>query len=195
MVSKKLKKIVTGFPKIGSDAGIDDLEKKQDYDRFFNQIKEYTIGKTKENFRKRNVEMPKDVEIVFPFCKTFEIYSYPHEIDYYDQQMKEQHRMWQIDTPLFAEKIPKPFELPEEFRNLPEQWIVYVSLGSMFSAYTDLLQRLVNALDRVPNCKFIVSNGSKVHLPSNRFMGENWFDQLAVLQVCDAMVAHGNPIF
>ena len=138
--------------------------------------------------------MPKAAEVVSPLCETFQIYAYPDEIDYYDQKTKDEHGLWQMDTPLFRQKIPEPYELPAEFRNLPEKRIVYVSLGSVFSVYTDLLQRLVDALDKVPDCKFLVSNGDKLKLPSNRFVGQSWFDQLAVLQVCDAMVSHGMRI-
>lgn len=163
----------------------------KEYDRFFSELRKYSLRKTREEFEERDVQIPSDVELDAPLCKTFQVYMYPAEIDYYDEQTKEHHQLWQIDSPLFKERIPKPYELPEEFGNLPETKTVFVSLGSVFSIYIDLLQRLVDALDKVPGCKFIVSNGDKVKLPSKRFIGQAWFDQLAVLQVCDAMVAHG----
>ena len=118
--------------------------------------------------------------------------------------------MWQIDSPLFPERIPKPFELPSEFAKLPGK-IIFVSLGSLFSAYTYLLQRLCDILEKLPY-KYIVSkgknclnffkkiysnfssegpNGDGLKFPSNKFIGENFVNQLAVLQVADAMIAHG----
>ena len=121
--------------------------------------------------------------------------------------------MWQIDTPIHAERIPKPFELPSEFAKLPGK-IIYVSLGSLFSAYTYIIQRLCDILEKLPY-KYIVSKGKKFYFffqkknlipisisskgpngdtlkfPSNKFIGENFVNQLAVLQVVDGMIAHG----
>lgn len=68
--------------------------------------------------------------------------------------------MWQIDTNLHPGRIPKPFELPDEFAKLPGK-IVYVSLGSLFSAYTHILQRLCDILEKLPY-KYIVSKGKNV---------------------------------
>lgn len=99
--------------------------------------------------------------------------------------------------------------MPDEFAKLPGKTI-YVSLGksdhqnlmicrlvfnnlflnsrnsfsgSMFSIYVDKLQRLVDILDKIPNAKFIVSkgpNGDKLRLPNNRFIGENYVDQVGL---------------
>lgn len=149
----------------------------------------------KRNFEIRDVEIPRDVpNLARPVSNLFNVYVCPEEIDIYDSTIQEQHRLWRFDTPLFDEKVPKPFELPAEFRELPEKKVVYVSLGSLFSQYTDLLQRLVDALEKVPDCKFIISkgpNGDRLRFPSKRFIGANFLNQLAVLQVCDAMIAHG----
>ena len=69
--------------------------------------------------------------------------------------------MWQIDTPIYPERIPKPFELPDEFAKLPGK-IIYVSLGSLFSTYVGKIQKIVNALDKLPH-KFIVSKGKNAN--------------------------------
>ena len=48
----------------------------------------------------------------------------------------------------------------------------------------DKLQRLVDILDKISNVKFIVSkgiNGDKLKFPSNRFIGENFVDQVGSL--------------
>ena len=52
----------------------------------------------------------------------------------------------------------------------------------MFSIYVDKLQRLVDILDKIPSVKFIVSkgpNGDKLKFPSNRFIGQNFVDQVS----------------
>ena len=90
-------------------------------------------------------------------------------------------------------RIPKPFEPPEQFNELPGKTI-YLSLGTVFSYYAHYIQKLVDALDKLPACKFIVStgvNGDRVQLPSNRFYGAKFLDQLAVLQTVDLMIGHG----
>lgn len=63
----------------------------------------------------------------------------------------------------------------------------------MFSAYAYLLQRLLDMLEKLPY-KYLVSkgrNGDQVRLPSERFIGSNFVDQLAALQVCEAAICHG----
>ena len=63
----------------------------------------------------------------------------------------------------------------------------------MFSGFTNLLQRLLDTLEKLP-FKYLVSkgrNGDKVKLPSERFIGSNFLNQLAALQVCDAAICHG----
>ena len=122
----------------------------------------------------------------------FSVYTYPSIVEYYTEDMKISNKLLQIDSPLYPKRIPKPFELPEEFAKLPGK-LVYVSLGSLFSLYTHLLQGLIDVLEKLPY-KYIVSKGAMGHnlkFPSNRFIGENYVDQLAVLQVVDGMIAHG----
>lgn len=106
--------------------------------------------------------------------------------------MKRANKLWAIDSVLSPERIPAPYKLPEEFARIPLP-VVYVSLGSLFSSYTYLMQRLLNMLEKFP-AKFIVSKGSRgdqLKFPSDRFIGENFLDQLAVLQISDAMITHG----
>lgn len=113
-------------------------------------------------------------------------------MDYFSEKVKKANKLWAFDTVLFPEKIPAPYKLPEEFAKIPLP-IVYVSLGSLFSSYTYLMQRLLDILEKFP-AKYIVSKGRKgdqLKFPSDRFIGENFLDQLAVLQISDAMITHG----
>ena len=59
-----------------------------------------------------------------------------------------------MDTPLFPEKIPAPYELPDGFRSIAMP-TVYLSFGSMCSAYTRILQRIINLLENLPY-KYII---------------------------------------
>ena len=94
-----------------------------------------------------------------PISEYFTIYCYPKELDYYNSKIQNEYNLWQIDSALLPQTIPKPFELPKEFASLPGKTI-YLSLGSLFSAYVDKLQKMVDILDRIPNTKYIVSKGN-----------------------------------
>ena len=86
------------------------------------------------------------------------IYSYPLELDYFSSEFKDQNKLLQIDSAITKDKISEPYELPQEFKELPGE-IVYVSLGSLFSVYTRLIQKLIDVLDKLPY-KYIVSKGN-----------------------------------
>jgi len=106
--------------------------------------------------------------------------------------VKKANNLIQFDTPLIPERISAPYVLPEQFSKLPGE-IIYISLGSMFSMYVDLVQRLIDVLADLPY-KFIVSKGPRgdeITFPNDKFIGSNFVDQIAVLQVVDAMIAHG----
>jgi len=183
-----------GFPNVMSGAGMDESDKIKQFDcdlaPFMSDIHDYLH----EFFERRNskFEHP-DFQIHQVRSDDFIIYSFPKEIDYFSEELKEKYKLWQIDTPLFPARIPKPYKLPEKFAALPGK-IIYLSLGSLFSAYTHRLQKFVDILEKLPNYKYIVSkgpNGDKLVIPSERFIGENYINQLGVLQVADAMIAHG----
>lgn len=110
----------------------------------------------------------------------FNVYVYPGEVDYFSEEVKKANKLWQIDSVLFPEKIPAPYQLPAEFEKI-QLPIVYVSLGSLFSSYTYLMQRLLDILENFP-AKYIVSKGKKgdqLKFPSDRFIGENFLDQVS----------------
>ena len=171
---------------------MDEKEKIRKFRDQFVNCKQNISSYLHRQFEERGKKYEKDLPIDLPLSEHFSLYSFPLEIDYYDEKVREQHRLWQIDSPLFKERIPKPFEPPEHFASLPGK-IIYLSLGSGFSAYTHLLQRLVDSLDKLPY-KYIVSkgpNGDRLKFPSSKFIGENYLNQLAVLQITDLMLGHG----
>lgn len=124
----------------------------------------------------------------------FNIYVYPKEVDYYEDS-NDDLKLWQIDSVVSPEKLPKPYELPDYFKSLPGK-LVYVSLGTLFSSYTYLMQKLLERLDKF-EAKFIVSKGKKgnqIQFPSAKFIGEDFIDQLSVLQIVDCFITHGGDI-
>lgn len=109
-----------GFPKLCSDARMDDTEKIKEFDKKLEKCYEKILETIKNYFKERNVELPEaGVRIDRPFSKHFTIYSYPTELEYYPEKLREAHNLWQIDTPVLSNRLPKPYELPDEFKALP----------------------------------------------------------------------------
>uniref|UniRef100_A0AAN0LIZ6 UDP-glycosyltransferase n=1 Tax=Polyphagotarsonemus latus TaxID=1204166 RepID=A0AAN0LIZ6_9ACAR len=155
-----------------------------------------SIDESKRNleeiYRIRKVKIDDKYPINVPRSKHLSIYSYPKELDYFGDEIRQKYNLIQVDCPIVPSKIPTPFELPETFNEIPGK-IIYVSLGSIFSCYYEKLQKLLDSLANLPY-KYIVSKGpkgDKIKFPNKRFIGENFVDQLAVLQVVDMMISHG----
>ena len=185
---------IDGYPKMGCNAALDEREKIEQFDRDFQPYREKIQEKMYQILEERDAEYKSEQgrPIDQVICENFTIYFYPKDVDYYDEETKEKYRLLQIDSPLFPERIPKPFELPDEFAKLPGK-LVFVSLGTLFSSYTYLLQRMIDLLEKMPY-KYIVSKGQyghKLNFPSEKFIGENFVNQFAVLQVADLMITHG----
>ena len=92
--------------------------------------------------------------------------------------------------------LPKPFELPEKLAKLGKKKVVYVSVGSMSSAYRPLIEHIIEVLSQLPNYAFILSGGpllDQLKLADNIY-AEKYVDQLAVLQSVSLMVSHGGKI-
>ena len=183
---------------MGSDAGANEIKKNKQFNQEFEVHKIEIKQKIFEILKKRNAKFKReDIEIDQILSDHFSLYAYSQEIDYFSEETRNQFKLWQIDTALFKEKIPKPYDLPEEFKRLPGK-IVYVSLGSLFSSYTYIMQKLIMILDIFDNLKFIVSkglNGDQLVLPKAKFIGENYVNQLGVLQVVDAAILHDGRYF
>lgn len=148
------------YPVIGSDAGINELEKMKEVKE---KIKDYDtkILKMVENYYvERGLELPKlpkQIPLHKPLSQHFSIFSYPSELDYYPEELKQKYKLWQVDGPLIPSRIPKPYALPKEFLDLPGK-IIYISLGSVFSVIVEEIQRIIKILDKLDH-KFIVSKG------------------------------------
>uniref|UniRef100_A0AAN0LM61 UDP-glycosyltransferase n=1 Tax=Polyphagotarsonemus latus TaxID=1204166 RepID=A0AAN0LM61_9ACAR len=184
---------VEGFPPFGIDVGVDDDKKViEDARKLFKEATQIYEEKIRLLFEKRNVKFGSKYSLIVPRSNFMSIYCYPKELDYFDDKIRENYNLLRVDSPIMFSKLPPPFQLPEDFLNLPGK-IIYVSLGSLYSCYHDKLQKLIDVLATLPY-KFIVSkgpNGEKLIFPNNRFIGENYVDQLAVLQVVDMIIAHG----
>lgn len=146
-----------GLPKCYSDARTDDAERIKQFrektDPFFADIRSYLDY----YFEKRNTKYD---GVIIPTRATgdnFIIFMYPEdEIGYFSEELKKKYNLFQIDSPLFPARIPKPYKLPANFATLPGK-IVYLSMGSLFSAYTHRLQKIVDVLETYPEYKYIVS--------------------------------------
>uniref|UniRef100_A0AAN0LVX7 UDP-glycosyltransferase n=1 Tax=Polyphagotarsonemus latus TaxID=1204166 RepID=A0AAN0LVX7_9ACAR len=183
---------IDGFPYFGSDAGLDEKDKIKKFNDEFSSFEKKFIKFLNDLFERRNVKIPENLRINLPRSDNLSIYCYPKELDYYNDEIKNEFNLIQVDSPVVSSRIPLPYQLPEEFLNLPGK-IIYVSLGTLFSCFESKIQKLIDTLANLPY-KYIVSkgpNGDKIKFPNNRFIGENYINQLAVLQVVDMMIAHG----
>ena len=90
--------------------------------------------------------------------------------------------------------IPERFEIPEKLKNLRGE-LIYFSLGSNASIYKPLMNRLLKIFSEIPH-RFIVSKGptgSEYELSANQY-GENFLNQLSVLQRASVFVTHGGKL-
>ena len=144
-----------GFPKIMSDARMDEPDKIKKFDdemaSLWVDIRAYMY----DFYKQRNSKYEREDPIDRIRSDAFSIYSFPGELEYYSEEIKQKYRLWQIDTPLSPDRVPEPYKLPASFAALPGK-IVYLSLGSLFSAYTSKLQKIVDVLEKLPY-KYVVS--------------------------------------
>ena len=118
-----------GFPRMGFDTAADDQEGIKQVNDAMEECRAKNVKLLEKNFELRGIEVPKGVAIEFPHNpKTASIYVYPIEVDYYNDEIRTKQNLWQIDSPISDDRIPKPFEISEEFKKLPGK-IIFVSLG------------------------------------------------------------------
>ena len=83
------------------------------------------------------------------------------------------------------------FELPPQLRERGGA-LVYLSLGSLGSADTELMNRLVEVLSTTPH-RYIVSKGPQheaIELAANMY-GEEYLPQPSILPLADLVITHG----
>uniref|UniRef100_A0AAN0LP44 UDP-glycosyltransferase n=1 Tax=Polyphagotarsonemus latus TaxID=1204166 RepID=A0AAN0LP44_9ACAR len=180
------------FPLYGIGQGIDQIKEIKSAREEFKEIFDFIDKKFQSSYKKLNINFQKKYPVYSPRSDNFSFYIYPKELDYFNEKIKKEYNLLQVDSPVVLSRIPLPYRLSEEFAELPRK-IIYVSLGSLFNYYYVLLQKLIDSLANLPY-KYIISKGQfgdKIKFPNNHFIGENFVDQLAVLQVADMMIAHG----
>jgi MGT family glycosyltransferase len=114
------------------------------------------------------------------------LYNYPAELDYPRERVLSP--LWQRLEACVRE-ADASYELPESWRG---QRVIYLSLGSLGSADTVLMQRLIDALGQMP-FKVVVSMGPQhgsMRLAQNMVGGE-FVPQTAVLPQVDLVITHG----
>jgi len=180
------------FPYLGDDSGMDEKNKIAQFRSKLNEKRNEFLEFQKKIFNSLEVNFPENENLHTPKTNDFTFYTFPKELDYYSDEIKNEFKLIQLDSPLIPEYLPAPYKLPENWLKKPGK-VVYVSLGSNFGAFTDYLERLIDILKTLPY-KYIFSkgpNGEKIKFPNDNFIGENFIDQLAVLQSVDLVISHG----
>ncbi|NP_001310023.1 uncharacterized UDP-glucosyltransferase YdhE-like [Tetranychus urticae] len=122
--------------------------------------------------------------------QTIGFYHYPAALDYTECEPIEPG--WcRIDSLIRQPDDDTDFVIPERLKDKPGKTI-YFSLGSLASADLAMLQRFISILAKSPH-KFIISKGARgdqLELTDNMW-GENFVDQLKVMQVVDLVITHG----
>ncbi len=158
-----------------------------------------------EAFRSRFLELHADLHASFDdFCRSqgcpplapgefmyespyLNLYIYPAEADY--PRSRALAPTWhRLDS--CVRSTEGTFELPEHLRGAGK--LIYLSLGSLGSADTDLMARLIDLFGRTRH-RVIVSMGpqqGQLSLPDNMY-GEEFLPQPALLPLVDLVVTHG----
>lgn len=126
---------IDGYPKLGCDASVNDKAAIRLWDEQVAECQASNLRYIKLYFEKLGVPVPAEVErlglLDHPLSdKTFTVYSFPAELEYYDEATRAKYRLWQIDSPISERRIPAPFQMPKTFEEQPGK-IVYVSLGKL----------------------------------------------------------------
>ncbi|XP_053211087.1 UDP-glucuronosyltransferase 3A1-like [Panonychus citri] len=116
-------------------------------------------------------------------------YHYPKQLDYTECEPIEPgwHR---IDNFIRCSES-KCFEIPDNLKDKPGS-LIYFSLGSTASNDIQLMQRMIDTLAKSPH-RFIISKGfrgDQLKLADNMW-GDNYVDQIAVIQSVDLVITHG----
>ena len=123
-----------------------------------------------------------------PTSPDLNLYIYPEEVDYRRERPLEGtwHR---IDTCVRIERGEA--DVPAEILD-GDGSLIYLSLGSLGSADTGLMQRLCDALADTPH-RYIVSKGpqhDEIELRANQW-GAEYLPQPVLVPLCDLVITHG----
>lgn len=180
----------------GSDAGVNERERIEEFKQAFAKYNKKLQEEYHRRFERRGMvySTKKNLPINVPIGDHFNVYSFPQELDFVPEKSKKEHNLWRIESAILPDRLPPPFELPNHFKEEPGD-LIYVSVGSLYSVFTDRFQRLLDMLDRLPY-RYIVSlgpKGERIRLPSSKFIGYKFVNQLGVLQNPDLklMITHG----
>jgi MGT family glycosyltransferase len=116
------------------------------------------------------------------------LYIYPEEVDYH-RAVPLDDTWHRIDTCVRIE--PGTADVPAEILE-GDGRLIYLSLGSLGSADTALMQRLCDALADTPH-RYIVSKGpqhEEIELRANQW-GAEYLPQPVLLPLCDLVITHG----
>ncbi|NP_001310080.1 uncharacterized UDP-glucosyltransferase YdhE-like [Tetranychus urticae] len=122
--------------------------------------------------------------------QTIGFYHYPAALDYTECGPIEPN--WhRVESFIRQPDSDTDFVVPENLRDKPGK-LIYFSLGSLGSADTVMMQKFINILAKSPH-KFIISKGARgdqLKLADNMW-GENFVNQLKVIQSVDLVITHG----
>lgn len=115
------------------------------------------------------------------------LYVYPDELDY-ARQPRLNDTWQQLESSVRT--TDEAFHLPEGFPQKGQ--LLYLSLGSLGSADTDLMNRLIEMLGKT-DYRVVVSMGpqhQELRLAANMY-GEEFLPQTSVLPMADLVITHG----
>lgn len=121
--------------------------------------------------------------------KSIGFYHYPALLDYEECLPKEPN--WHRIDYFVRSAEPETIAVPVDFLDKPGK-LIYFSLGSIASNDLKLMREIISILAKAPH-KFIISKGFRgdfLDLADNMW-GENYFDQIQVLQMVDLVITHG----
>lgn len=132
-----------------------------------------------------------------PMSPYLNFYMGPKELDFINEpRIKPLPDIWfRLEHTLGLEEekalAKNRFTLPENLQNKPGK-LIYLSMGTIISTNTDLINRLLRMLSKSLN-RFIISMGKNhEHIKLYPNMWGHWFvDQKAVLSHADLFITHG----
>ncbi|NP_001310094.1 uncharacterized UDP-glucosyltransferase YjiC-like [Tetranychus urticae] len=149
--------------------------------------------------RKADLEIESELQKLFAdFNVEFEsyncaqqlgIYIYPGPLDYHELSPPKENWV-RLDSSIRSPETMN-FELPDKLKDKPGK-LIYISMGTLASAVTQLLTMILNPLVNSPH-RFIVStgvNGDSIKLHDNMW-GDKFINQIALLPKIDLFITHG----